>query len=88
MEYVYICMGPVMPGSGTHGLNEELGKHHSNSGRKDCMLCGDECESVGHVLWLCLACICGSDFVAKLQGDYEERISDRQGKSSFVLGSK
>ena len=34
--------------SGTHGLNEELGKHR---GKKEGVLCGDECESVCHVLW-------------------------------------
>ena len=31
--------------SGTHGLNEELGRHR---GRE---LCDDECESVSHVFW-------------------------------------
>ena len=36
--------------SGTHGLNEELGRH---SDRVECTLCGDECESVVHVLWEC-----------------------------------
>ena len=36
--------------SGTHGLNEELGRH---SDRVECTLCGAECESVVHVLWEC-----------------------------------
>ena len=36
--------------SGTHGLNEELGRHR---GREECTLCGAECESVVHVLWEC-----------------------------------
>ena len=31
--------------SGTHGLNEELGRHRGSS------LCGDVCENVSHVLW-------------------------------------
>ena len=30
--------------SGTHGFNEELGRHRGREGRKVCMLCGDECE--------------------------------------------
>ena len=37
--------------SGTHGLNEELGRHRGRNGRTECILCGDECESVVHVLW-------------------------------------
>ena len=39
--------------SGTHGLNEELGKHRGREGRQESMLCGDECESVSHVLGEC-----------------------------------
>ena len=50
--------------SGTHGLNEELGRHKGREGRKECLLCDDECESVSHVLWdflvysvtLCVSC--------------------------------
>ena len=34
--------------SGTHGLNEELGRHRGREGKKECVLCGDECESVSH----------------------------------------
>ena len=30
----------------THGLNEELGRHREREGKKECVLCGDECESV------------------------------------------
>ena len=41
--------------SGTHGLNEELGRHRSREGNKECVLCGNECESVSHVLWECSA---------------------------------
>ena len=40
--------------SGTHGLNEELVRHRGREG-KECLLCGDECESVSHVLWECPA---------------------------------
>ena len=39
--------------SGTHGLNEELGRHRERNGRTECVLCGDEYESVVHVLWEC-----------------------------------
>ena len=42
--------------SGTHGLNEELGRHSGREGKKECVLCGDECESVSHnTLWDCSA---------------------------------
>ena len=39
--------------SGTHGLNEELGRQSDRDGRVECTLCGTECESVVHVLWEC-----------------------------------
>ena len=35
--------------SGTHGLNEELGRHSDRDGRVECTLCGAECKSVVHV---------------------------------------
>ena len=41
--------------SGTHGLNEELGRHKGRNGRTECVLCGDECESVVHVSCECPA---------------------------------
>ena len=34
--------------SGTHGLNDELGRHRE--GKSECVMCGAECESVVHVL--------------------------------------
>ena len=37
--------------SGTHGLNEELGRHRGREGMKECDFCGNVCESVSHVLW-------------------------------------
>ena len=40
---------------GTHGLNEKLGRHKGRNGLTECILCGDECESVVHVLWECPA---------------------------------
>ena len=39
--------------TGTNGLNEELGRHRGKNGDRQCKLCGDECESVVHVLWEC-----------------------------------
>ena len=36
--------------SGTHGLNEELGRHRGRDGRKECVLCDVDCESISHVL--------------------------------------
>ena len=41
--------------SGTHGLNEELGRHRGREGKTECSLCGDGCENVSHVLWECSA---------------------------------
>ena len=35
--------------SGTHGLNEELGRHRGMEGKLECTLCGAECENVVHV---------------------------------------
>ena len=29
--------------SGTHGLNEELGRHRGREGKSECALCGAEC---------------------------------------------
>ena len=37
--------------SGTHGLNEELGRHRGREGKTECSLC----ENVNHVLWECSA---------------------------------
>ena len=41
--------------SGTHGLNEELGRHRGRAGKKECLLCDNEYGSVNHVLWECPA---------------------------------
>ena len=38
-----------------HGLNEELGRHRGREGKKECSICGDECENVSHVFWKCSA---------------------------------
>ena len=37
--------------SGTHGLNEELGRHITRNVSKACVFCNCDCESVEHVLW-------------------------------------
>ena len=80
--------------SGTHGLNEELGRHRGREGRKECLLCDDECESVSHILWDCpVYNTLRNYFLCKLQellGDWLEHFEslDSIGKASFVLGSE
>ena len=37
--------------SGTHSLNEELGRHRGRQGKTECSLCGNECENVSHASW-------------------------------------
>ena len=41
--------------SGTHGLNEELGRHITRNVSKACVFCNCDCKSVEHVLWECPA---------------------------------
>ena len=54
--------------SGTHGLNEELGRHRGREGKTECSLCGNECEKVSHVLWECSAySSTRASFMKKLQ---------------------
>ena len=84
--------------SGTHGLNEELGRHRGREGKTECSLCGNECENVSHVLWECSAnsstrAIIVYSFMKKLQelleDDYEDFVSlENVEKSSYVLGSE
>ena len=63
--------------SGTHGLNEELGRYRGREGKTECSLCGDECENVSHVLWECSAYsstrVC---FIKKLQELLEDEYYD------------
>ena len=80
--------------SGTHGLNEELGRHRGREGKKECVLCGNECESVSHTLWDCSAYTSiRAQFMLKLKaslgGSYArfEAMSSLD-KSSFVLGNE
>ena len=63
--------------AGTNGLNEELGRHRGKNDDRQCKLCGDECESVVHVLWECPAYdIIRSTFMEDLDnllgGNFEE----------------
>ena len=76
--------------SGTHGLNEELGRHRGREGKTECSLCGDECENVSHVLWECSAySSTRACFIKKLQELLEDFESlDKVEKSSYVLGSE
>ena len=75
-------------------VNEELGRHRGREGRKECLLCDDECESVSHVLWDCPVCnTLRNDFLCKLQellGDGFEHFEglDSFEKASFVFGSE
>ena len=80
--------------SGTHGLNEELGRHRSREGNVEGTLCGAECESVVHVLWECPACSnCRLTFLEKLQELLGDKYIDFDSlnyleKTSYVLGSE
>ena len=80
--------------SGTHGLNEELRRHRGREGRKECLLCDAECESVSHVLWDCPAYVSiRSAFMLELRRELGDRFEHFQSldsfeKSSYVLGSE
>ena len=80
--------------SGTHGLNEELGRHRGREGRKECLLCDAECESVSHVLWDFPAYVgIRSAFMLELRRELGDRFEHFQSldsfeKSSYVLGSE
>ena len=67
--------------SGTHGLNEELGRHNTRNSSKACLFCECECESVEHVLWECseYRSIC-KEFITNLDGFLQ---NDFHLKSSF-----
>ena len=80
--------------SGTHGLNEELGRHRGREGKSQCVLCDDECESVAHVLWDCPAYTSiRNNFMEELSlligSKYSEFVSfNSLEKTSFVMGSE
>ena len=77
--------------SGTHGLNEELGRERGREGKVECSICGVECESVVRVLWECPAySSCREVFNTKLKeliGDSFEQLSDID-KTAYVPGSE
>ena len=71
-----------------------MGRHRGREGKKECVLCGDECESVSHTLWDCSAYRnIQAQFLLKLGtslgGSYArfEAMSSLD-KSSFVLGNE
>ena len=69
--------------SGTHGLNEELGRHRGREGRKECLLCDAECESVSHVLWDCPAyASIRSAFMLELRRELGDRFQHFQSLES------
>ena len=80
--------------SGTHGLNEELGRHSDRDGRVECTLCGAECESVVHVLWECSSYnACRDNFQEALKQLLGARYAEFETlsaveKTSYVLGSE
>ena len=79
--------------SGTHGLNEELGRHRGREGKTECSLCGNECENVSHVLWsvqqYSSTRASFMKFQELLKDDYEDFESlENVEKSSYVLGSE
>ena len=73
-------------------MNEELGRHRGRNGRTECMLCGDECENVVHVLWECPACKDRrEELMVKLRVTLGEVFKDFEAldnieRASFVLG--
>ena len=77
-----------------YGLNEELGRHRGREGRKECLLCDAECESVSHVLWDGPAYVSiRSAFMLELRRELGDRFEHFQSfdsfeKSSYVLGSE
>ena len=78
---------------GTHGLNEELGRHGGREGKLECTLCGADFFVV-HVLWECTAYSSNrASFTEKLQellGDnyaYFDLLSNVE-KTSYVLVSE
>ena len=75
-------------------IYSELGRHRGREGRKECLLCDAECESVSHVLWDCPAYVSiRSAFMLELRRELGDRFEHFQSldsfeKSSYVLGSE
>ena len=66
--------------SGTHGLNEGLGRHRGREGKSECVLCGAEFESVVHVLWECTA-------YSNIGGTFVEQLRELLGNNMQSLTS-
>ena len=74
--------------SGTHGLNEELGRHRGREGKSGCVLCGAECESVVQVLWECSAYSIIDSCPSQLQSFAEDlQLAGVEGKMDGKLRS-
>ena len=75
--------------SGTHGLNEELGRHRGRESKKECVLCWDKCESVSDTCSAYRSIRAQLKLQASLRGSYAcfEAMSSLD-KSSFVLGNE
>ena len=73
---------------------DSMGRHRRREGRKECLLCDAECESVSHVLWDCPAyASIRSAFMLELRRELGDRFEhfqslDSFAKSSYVLGSE
>ena len=80
--------------SGTHGLNEELGRHRGKKGKYMCNLCSEDCESVGHFLWnFPVYSERRALFLEHLKNNIGNEFEhfkscDRVGKSHFILGTE
>ena len=77
--------------SGTHGLNEELGRHRGREGKYVCNLCGEDCESVSHFLRNCPV---NSEHRALFLEHLKNNLGNdfvhfkSCGKSHFILGNR
>ena len=71
--------------SGTHGLNEELGRHRGREGKIECSLC----ESCALGVFSTTTASFMKKFQELLKDDYEDFQSlENIEKSSYVLGSE
>ena len=41
--------------SGTHGVNEDLGRYRGKEGKTECSSCGEKCENAIYAFWKCSA---------------------------------
>ena len=84
---------PLLLSCYSPGLNEELGRHRGREGKKECVLCWDECESVS-ILWECPAySSIRAQFLLKLQASLGGNYACFEAmncfdKASFVLGNE